>query len=88
MTINNQNKIASAINALGLDGVDAVGDDGSVCVQVKGDADRVTQVANLILKDIGDVATGDGVQTGGIFINGDDAGIHDDLFDVATHFSV
>lgn len=81
---HNQDKIALKINNLKLAGVDAVGDDGSVCIQVAGNQDRVVQVAKIIMNKVGDVDTTDGVQTGGLWINADDCNIHDDLFRVSN----
>lgn len=65
-------------------GVNACGDDGSVCIDVIGDRNHTIQVAQNILNVIGDVDTGDGVQTGGLFINNPDQNIHDDLFRIAN----
>jgi len=78
-TINNQDRIASRINELNLTGVEAVGDDGSVCVQVIGTEAHTRQVAQTIFNEIGNVDTGDGIQVGSIFINNDAQNIHDDL---------
>jgi len=78
-TINNQDRIASRINELNLTGVEAVGDDGNVCVGVVGTEAHTRQVAQAILSEIGDIDTGDGVQVGCICINNDAQNIHDDL---------
>lgn len=83
-TINNQNKVAKQVNDLKLVGVSAVGDDGSVCIQVVGDKDYTVKVANIISDKVGDVSTGDGVQDGGMFVNNYDLNIHDDLSTVAN----
>ena len=80
---NNQNAIARRINNLNLAGVQAAGDDGSVCVQVSGNEARVHEIANDILEHVGDVETSDGAQEGGIWINCDECNIHDDLSSVA-----
>jgi acylphosphatase len=83
--INNQDKVANLVNKLGIVGVNADGDDGSVCIQVKGDRANVIKVAKQIMNDVGDLDTGDGVQKGGMFVNGDDCNIHDDLYLVANY---
>lgn len=72
--INNADKVAKAINALDIKGVEAVGDDGSVCVSVKGDAYAEQRVARIIYNQIGDIDIGDGVQDGCIVINGQELG--------------
>lgn len=81
--INNQDRIAAKINRLELDGVEAVGDDGSVCIEVVGDRDRVVQVARIINDlDFDANGVGDGVQEGVLWINGREAGltgIHDEV---------
>ena len=79
----NQDKVADKINKFKLVGVDAIGDDGSVCVQINGDKNRVVEVANIIFDKVGDITTTDGVQDGEIWINGNDCNIHDDLHTVA-----
>lgn len=82
--INNMDKIAERINNLSLEGVNAVGDDGSVCVQIKGDTNRVREVIDTMCADpkIHVSRIGDGGQEGCIFINADDCNIHEDMEDV------
>lgn len=80
---HNQEKIANKINALHLQGVEAVGDDGSVCVRIRGNTNQVRAIAGMILDAIGNITTTDGVQDGSIFINGEECGIHDELQCVA-----
>lgn len=83
--INNQDRIATSINQLELEGVEAVGDDGSVCVRVAGNRERVLEVANTInTHNFDSNGIGDGVQEGSIFINGDEAEIHDELFELIS----
>lgn len=82
---NNQDAIAKRINDAGIDGVNAVGDDGSVCVQVDGDKARVQDVARILQSmNLDGGPIGDGVQQGDVFINGNDADIHDVLFNVVN----
>lgn len=80
--INNQDKVAQKINELKLEGVEAVGDDGSVCIQVSGNESRVKEVASIINEKFGNLSIGDGVQEGDLFINADDCNIHEELGDL------
>lgn len=77
-TINNMNRVADTINALNLQGVNAVGDDGSVCIQVSGNEIRVREVATII-NELSTLPSrvGDGVQEGGYWINSES--LSDDL---------
>lgn len=82
-TINNQDKIAKKINNLNLEGVIAVGDDGSVCVEVKGDKAYTKEVAEKIDSyQFDNQGVGDGVQEGGLWINNYEQKIHGELYDV------
>lgn len=78
---NNQDKVANRINALGLTGVEAVGDDGSVCIQVSGSRQRVAEVAELLSNNptINVSRVGDGAQEGTLWVNANDCNFHDEL---------
>ena len=81
---NNQDQIASRINAQYLKGVHAIPDDGSVIVEVKGDEERVQEVAAILYEQFGDRRIGDGVQEGSLWINADEAEIHDDVENIVV----
>lgn len=86
MAINNQDQVANRINAMVVGRgweVEAVGDDGNVCVQIKGDRTHVIDMAKRINDAYGHYRVGDGVQEGTIFVNGEDCDIHDDVDVVA-----
>ena len=80
---NNSTKVANQINAIGFRGVLAVPDDGSVCVEVFGDRARVLSVVEAINgRELDRNGISDGVQEGSIFINGEQAEIHDEIVDL------
>lgn len=73
MVINNVQKIVNEINNLDIWGMDAVAEDGSVCVRVTGSKARIWDVAKLIEAKFADVqSVGDGIQEGTIWINNDE----------------
>ncbi len=76
--INNDVKVVAQIEALGLEGVEAWADDGSVGVEVNGSEDRRVEVAKVLYEKFGDVHVGDGVQDSwGLWVNWkDENGVH------------
>ena len=83
----NQEEIASAINKmfseLGWNGVLATGDNGSVRVRIAGDKNLVIKATNIIVdSELSSFVTGDGIQTGGVIIDGYEAGIYGDTVSV------
>lgn len=84
---NNQDKIADEINSMGINGVEAVGDDGSVCIEIKGSKEQVWDAAKAIEAKIKFHAEiGDGVQSGVLWVNADEAGVHKEFADVLSMF--
>lgn len=79
---NNQDVVANRINELNLVGVSAVGDDGSVCVDVSGSSNRVSDVSSILAENFGQINIGDGIQSGGIWINANDINIHCELSEI------
>ena len=68
--INNADKLEKQINEMELVGVEAVSDDGSVCIQVEGSLERVKEVANIIGEKFARInSIGDGRQNGEFWIN-------------------
>jgi len=83
---NNDQKIADIVNKIGLEGVEAVGDDGSVCIKVSGSKERVEEVARIISEDpkvqkASANGIGDGGQEGDLWINNYELGLHGELGD-------
>lgn len=81
--VNNQDNIAREINQLKLRGVRAVGDDGSVCIEVKGSRSYTIKIAKALDDKFGSLQVSDGVQFGDLWINNYDKQIHDDVASVA-----
>ena len=76
---NNEDKVAKTINEMRLTGVEAVGDDGRVCIQIRGTRNHVAEMAEIINNSKLPTRVGDGVQEGGYWVNGTDCDFHDEL---------
>lgn len=67
---NNADKIANKINAMKIDGMSAVSDDGAVIINSNG---SIESVKEFIRNNFGEVKRiGDGIQEGGWWINAND----------------
>lgn len=82
--INNAEKIAKKINDLCIEGVGAVGDDGSVCIEVLGDEKYTRLVAKVIHEKVRvkHPRVGDGCQEGCYWINNYAEKIHGELQEI------
>lgn len=84
--INNADKVAERVNKMFLEGhgVEAIADDGNVCVQISGTVAAVIMAARSICDKFGHLRIGDGAQEGEIWINGETADIHAEVREVAS----